>query len=99
MSFTYSVCFILIFLMSSQVPGLPRGVAGTVRRTKKNKSGINGRIMDPLARRAAQRAAIAAQTGNSEFDDSAQPAVEPPIRTDPQPSSAVIDITRSSTPV
>jgi hypothetical protein len=51
--------------MFRQVPGLPHGAAGSKRRPKKNKSGIDGRIMDPVARRAAQRAAKAIQTAGS----------------------------------
>lgn len=43
--------------MFRQVPGLPRVVAGTGRRAKTDIGGIEDRIMDPIARRAAQRAA------------------------------------------
>ena len=44
---------------SRQIPGLPRTTATSVKRIKKNITGIDGRIMDPVARAAAQRAAKA----------------------------------------
>jgi hypothetical protein len=56
---------LLTLFMSRQVPGLPQATAGSKRRPKKNKSGIDGRIMDPIARRAAQRAAKAAAAQHS----------------------------------
>lgn len=43
--------------MSRQVPGLPHTTAGSKKQPKKNTTGIDGRILDPIARRAAQRAA------------------------------------------
>ena len=43
------------------MPGLPQATAGSKRQPKKNKSGIDGQIMDPIARHTAQRAAKAAK--------------------------------------
>lgn len=40
--------------MFRQVPGLPHAATGTARKVKKNKSVIDGQIMDPIARHAAQ---------------------------------------------
>ena len=42
---------------SRQIPGLPRATVPNNRKGKRNVTGINGRIMDPIARAAAQRAA------------------------------------------
>lgn len=47
-----------------QVPDLPHATAGPSKKHKKNKSGIEGRIMDPVARSAAQRAAKEARNAN-----------------------------------
>ena len=38
-----------------QIPDLPLATAGPSKKRKQNKSGIEGRIMDPIARSAAQR--------------------------------------------
>lgn len=54
--FNYSRHFCLLNLFSRQIPGLPRGAAANAKRSKKNVTGIAGRIMDPIARAAAQRA-------------------------------------------
>ena len=54
--FIYYVCQFATYF-SRQIPGLPRAAAGTSKKVKKNVSGINGRILDPIARSAAQRAA------------------------------------------
>jgi hypothetical protein len=72
--------------MSRQVPGLPQSTAGSKKRSKENKSGIDGRIMDPIARRTAQRAAKALRTREA---GAAQPA---PVRLDPQHAAAAADI-------
>jgi hypothetical protein len=48
--------FFWLNLFSRQIPGLPRGTAAHNKRSKKNVTGIAGRIMDPIARAAAQRA-------------------------------------------
>ena len=70
--------------MFRQIPGLPRPAAGTARRMKKNKSGIADRIMDPLARRAAQRAAQLARQGQ----DTRTPTPSPSSR-HPSPQLSV----------
>ena len=45
-----------------QIPGLPRSTAaGKVKRGKKNITGIEGRIMNPIARAEAQRRQLAAK--------------------------------------
>lgn len=51
--------FSFTFFMTRQVPGLPNTTAARKKQAKKNKSGIDGRIMDPIARCTAQRAAKA----------------------------------------
>jgi hypothetical protein len=64
--------FLTSFLFR-QVPGLPQATAGSKKRcTKVNTSGIDGRIMDPVARRAAQRAAKGLRARE---EDAAQPAL------------------------
>ncbi|KIM43032.1 hypothetical protein M413DRAFT_26238 [Hebeloma cylindrosporum] len=40
-----------------EIPDLPRTAGGRLKKKKKNVSNIKGRIMDPVARSAAQRAA------------------------------------------
>lgn len=49
--------FLFNYSFDRQIPGLPRGAAANVKKGKKNITGINGRIMDPITRAAAQRAA------------------------------------------
>jgi hypothetical protein len=54
------ICDIYSFFFTyRQIPGLPRASAASVKRVKTNITGINGRILDPIARAAAQRAAKA----------------------------------------
>ena len=45
-----------LLIISRQIPGLPKSTAGQ-KKTKKKAIGPNGRISDPIARRAAQQAA------------------------------------------
>ena len=52
--------------MSRQIPGLPCATAGTKRRAKKNKTGILGRILDPIAQREAQHTAKAIQMATAQ---------------------------------
>jgi hypothetical protein len=61
----------ILLFFKRQVPDLPHATSGPSKKAKKNKSGIEGRIMDPLARSAAQRAAKEAR--NAARDASAAP--------------------------
>ena len=54
---TYVLLFTFYFFLFRQIPDLPLSTAGPSKKPKLNKSGIEGRIMDPIARSAAQRAA------------------------------------------
>jgi hypothetical protein len=54
---TYVLLFTFYFSILRQIPDLPLSTAGPSKKPKLNKSGIEGRIMDPIARSAAQRAA------------------------------------------
>jgi hypothetical protein len=45
------------FVIIRQIPDLPHATAGPSKKPKKNMSGVEGRIVDPVARSAAQRAA------------------------------------------
>ena len=56
----FYLCFIIVYFflfLLRQIPDLPLSTAGPSKKPKLNKSGIDGRIMDPIARSAAQRAA------------------------------------------
>jgi hypothetical protein len=73
--------------MSRQVPRLPQATAGSKKRsTKVNKSSINGRIMDPVARRTAQRAAKTLRAREADVSHATQPA---PVNTQPHTAAAV----------
>ena len=54
---TYVILFTFYFFIFRQIPDLPLSTAGPSKKPKLNKSGIKGRILDPIARSAAQCAA------------------------------------------
>ena len=49
--------FFLFYFLFRQIPDLPRAAAGPSRKLKKNYTSMKDRIMDPVARAAAQRIA------------------------------------------
>ena len=54
---TYVLLFTFYFFIFREIPDLPLSTAGPSKKPKLNKSGIKSRILDPIARSAAQRAA------------------------------------------
>jgi hypothetical protein len=54
---SFAIYSFLISIFFRQIPDLPRATAGVSRKPKKNYTNVKGRIMDPVARSAAQRIA------------------------------------------
>ena len=76
---------------SRQIPGLPRTTATSVKRIKKNITGIDGRIMDPIAQAATQHAAKAVRPPTSMSGDPGNrlAAAASAAPTQPQAASSV----------